>query len=275
MVAVDDGVRLRTWTAGTAGPLPPVVLLHGGPGMWDYLEPVSRMIEPLTVVHRFDQRGCGGSDPSDEQTMARSVADVEFLRRHFGHDRWIVAGHSFGAELAVEYALAYPERTASLIYLNGVGVGDWRSGYRAESARRMTAAQRDRLDALHALPSRTSDEELEFRTLAWFTDHADQTKGWELARADARVEFPINVEANRRLGNERKARSPLLPEVAGLTMPCHFVHGEGDPRPAWAVADLAAAIPGADLHVLPNVGHEPWREDPQPFETLLRTLIND
>jgi len=32
--------------------------------MWEYLEPVARMLEPLTVVHRFDQRGCGGSDPS-------------------------------------------------------------------------------------------------------------------------------------------------------------------------------------------------------------------
>jgi proline iminopeptidase len=86
MVGVDDGVRLRTWTTGTPSALPPVVLLHGGPGLWDNLEPVARMLAPLTVVHRFDQRGCGGSDPSAEHTLARYVADVEALRRHWGHD---------------------------------------------------------------------------------------------------------------------------------------------------------------------------------------------
>ena len=33
MVEVDDGTRLRTWTTGTRGALPPVVLVHGGPGL--------------------------------------------------------------------------------------------------------------------------------------------------------------------------------------------------------------------------------------------------
>jgi proline iminopeptidase len=56
MVEVD-GVRLRTWTTGTATDLPAVVLLHGGPGLWDNLAPVARMLEPSTTVHRFDQPG--------------------------------------------------------------------------------------------------------------------------------------------------------------------------------------------------------------------------
>jgi proline iminopeptidase len=80
MVGTDDGVRLRTWTTGTATGLPPVLLIHGGPGLWDYLGPVARMLEPLTTVHRFDHRGCGGSDPSDEHTFARYRADIESLR---------------------------------------------------------------------------------------------------------------------------------------------------------------------------------------------------
>ena len=274
MIPVDDGVRLRTWTAGTRGSLPPVVLLHGGPGMWDYLEPVSRMLEPLTVVHRFDQRGCGGSDPSDEHTMARYVADVDALRRHWGHDTWIVAGHSFGADLALAYAIAHPGRTAALLYLNGVGVGDWRPAYHAERARRMTEAQRDRLADLAARASRSRDEEIEFRTLSWFTDHADPAKGWELAMADAQLDIPVNHQANQRLNAERKANE-LTAAAGRLTMPCHLVHGSDDPRPGWAVADLAAAIPDARLHILENTGHQPWREQPEAFARVLRSLVAD
>ncbi|MEV6488935.1 alpha/beta hydrolase [Actinoplanes sp. NPDC051633] len=275
MIPADDGVRLRTWTAGTATGRPSVLLLHGGPGLWDYLGPVSRMLEPLTVVHRFDQRGCGGSDPSDEHTTARYVADIEALRRHWNVESWTVAGHSFGSELALSYAIVHPARTAALLYLNGVGIGDWRAAYRAEIARRMTPAQRDRLAGLSARTHRTHDEELEFRTLAWFTDHADPHRGWAWAAADAAVDLPINFTANRRLADERRARDEAAHVAAArrLTMPCHFVHGAADPRPSAAVAELAAAIPTAELHILEGAGHQPWREHPERFAALLRKIV--
>jgi proline iminopeptidase len=65
MVRMEDGVRVRTWTSGTVRDSAPVLFIHGGPGMWDYLGPVADMLAPITMVHRFDQRGCGGSDPSE------------------------------------------------------------------------------------------------------------------------------------------------------------------------------------------------------------------
>jgi proline iminopeptidase len=275
MVEVDDGVRLRTWTAGAASSLPPVVLLHGGPGMWDYLEPVARMLEPLTVVHRFDQRGCGGSDPSDRHTVARYVADIEALRRHWRHDTWIVLGHSFGATLAFAYAVAHPGRTAALGYLAGVGVGDWRRAYRTERLRRMTADQQERLAALRARPDRSPAEEVEFRALSWFTDFADPVLGWKLALADAQEDKAINFEANQMLNAETEQWSvaDMLAQARRLPMPCWFVHGHGDPRPSSTVADLADEIPGAQMHVMAGAGHNLWRERPTELQDLLRRLI--
>lgn len=105
-VRVDDGVRLWTATAG-AGPTA-VVLCHGGAGMWDYLQPVATMLTDVARVHRWEQRGCDRSDRTGPYSIARYVADLEFLRHHFGHQRWVVAGHSFGAGLALRYALAHP-----------------------------------------------------------------------------------------------------------------------------------------------------------------------
>jgi proline iminopeptidase len=275
MVEVDDGVRLRTWTTGTATARPAVVLLHGGPGLWDYLEPVARMLEPVTTVHRFDQRGCGGSDESADYTLARAVADVDALRRHWGYDGWVVVGHSYGATLALAYAVAHPGSTLAVGYLNGVGVGDWRSAFRAEQSRRRTPEQRQRLADLEARADRSPAEEIEFRTLSWFTDFADPDDGLPAARADARVDLPINVRANRALWADccRWSDTDLVPQARRLTMPCWFLHGERDPRPSRTVADLAGVIPAARLHLIPGAGHKPWHERPAEVERLLRGLI--
>lgn len=270
MVPADDGVPLRTWTSGTAGDRPPVLLLHGGPGLWDYLEPVARTLDPLTLVHRFDQRGCGGSGESAEHTFDRYLADVEALREHWGHDDWVVVGHSFGATLALEYATRHPDRTRALVYLSGVGIGDWRGPCRAETDRRTTAAQRERLAALEG-SARSTREEVEFRTLAWFTDHADPVDGLRWAREDAEGGQPINWAANRALTAEADSRP--APGVAALTMPCWFVHGERDPRPAHTVAALAAAVPGARFEVIPGAGHHPWRERPARLRDLLAEVL--
>jgi|HubBroStandDraft_2_1064218.scaffolds.fasta_scaffold138984_2 hypothetical protein len=46
MIEMDDGAQLRTWTAGSVIPQGlPVVMVHGGPGIRDYLAPVAGLVE--------------------------------------------------------------------------------------------------------------------------------------------------------------------------------------------------------------------------------------
>lgn len=80
---MSDGALLATSTGGAPGDLPPAVLLHGGPGLWDYLEPLARLIEGGTLVHRYDQRGCGSSSTAEpaQLAIAHCVADLEELRQ--------------------------------------------------------------------------------------------------------------------------------------------------------------------------------------------------
>lgn len=100
-VEMDDGARLRTWVAGhTNAGTPPVVMVHGGPGLPDYLAPVAELIVDLSRVHRYDQRGIGGSPWDGEHTIARHVRDLELLLDVWGYDRAILIGHSFGTDHA-------------------------------------------------------------------------------------------------------------------------------------------------------------------------------
>src|SRR5437764_15134457 len=88
------------WTA-TTGTGVPVLLCHGGPGGDDDLEPLAELVDDLAEVHRFDQRGGGRSTPDGPWTVSALVDDMETLRRRFGHERWIVGGHSWRASGAV------------------------------------------------------------------------------------------------------------------------------------------------------------------------------
>ncbi|MFI5709401.1 alpha/beta fold hydrolase [Kribbella sp. NPDC051620] len=269
-VTLSDGTRLRTWTTGTTTASPPVVLLHGGPGLWDYLEPVAAMLDDLTVVHRFDQRGCGGSGPSENQTMQRLQEDVDELRRYWGHEQIVVLGHSFGAKLALTYAAAYPAYVAKVGHFSGVGIGDWHTPYYEERDRRMTPEQVKRLTALQT--SRSPEEETEFRALSWFTDNVDREHAWQWALEDAAAPYPINFAANRALANA-VPDDELAAQVGELPMPVWFIHGDGDPRPVGAVRELAKYSPGHEFRVIEGAGHSPWRERPDALRQVLREFL--
>jgi proline iminopeptidase len=242
--------------------------------LWDDYAVLAEMLDDLTVVHRFDQRGCGRSDPSELQTMRRLAQDIDELRAYWGHERILVIGHSFGATLALLYAALYPEHAAGAVYVSGVGIGDWRTAYHEEAGRRMTAAQRDRLDALSAA-DRTAEEEIEFRVLSWFTDHADQSMAMTWALESALVDLPINFAANTALGLEIKSWPEDYVRGLAASLPMHvtYVHGDGDPRPASAVQELAAHTPHHTFHLVADAGHSPWREQPEAVREMLRASV--
>jgi proline iminopeptidase len=172
------------------------------------------------------------------------------------------------------YAATYADHVAGVIYLNGVGIGDWHTPYYAERARRMTPEQAARLDDLTGR-KRTADEETEFRVLSWFTDHADRDQAVAWARASAAVDLPINFAANRVLSAEINNWSD--DHVAGLAAsipaPITFIHGDSDPRPASAVRALAAHAREHTFHLIPGAGHSPWLEQPELVREVLRSAV--
>ena len=121
MLDVGDGHRIYVEQCGNPDGLP-VVVLHGGPGggcspaMRRYFDPGHYR------VILFDQRGCGRSRPHasiEANTTWHLVRDIELIRDTLGIERWIVFGGSWGATLALIYALRHPQRALHLI-LRGI-----------------------------------------------------------------------------------------------------------------------------------------------------------
>ncbi|AQZ70016.1 alpha/beta hydrolase [[Actinomadura] parvosata subsp. kistnae] len=275
---MNDGTRLRTWTTGSAlSPRTPVVMLHGGPGVPDYLAPVAALIDDLCLVHRYDQRGTGGSRWEGEHTVARHVEDLASLLDTWGHDRAVLIGHSFGTTLAAYFLLAHPERVAGLIQIAGPFLGPWRDADRATQRARRTDEQQARLAELEALGSRTDAEEIEYLTLSWSTDHADRNQAWAWALESARTLRPINYTMNSRLNAAAKA-DPLeshMDELRERLPPgAVIIGGAGDSRPADALRRAARDL-ACEVVIIPNAGHNPWLEAPDQFGTALRTAVQN
>ncbi len=114
-VKVDDGVYLhvRCWP----GPGRPFLLVHGlssNARLWD--EVAAELSAAGHGVHAVDLRSHGESDtpPSgyDTMTAAADLAGIEL-------DDAIVAGQSWGGNVAVAYAAQHPEMVAGLALVDG------------------------------------------------------------------------------------------------------------------------------------------------------------
>lgn len=115
-----DGIRHWVRVAGVATGDPPLVIVHGGPGGHTYnFERTAgeRLARARRLVY-YEQRGSGRSaEPADTgaYSIPILVADLEQLRRALDVDRLDLLGYSFGGRLALEYALAHPDRVRRLV----------------------------------------------------------------------------------------------------------------------------------------------------------------
>ncbi|MGX1880624.1 alpha/beta fold hydrolase [Streptomyces sp. NPDC055287] len=267
--AADDGAKL--W-AERSGEGEPVMLCHGGPGLWDTFEDVARLLADRgAAVYRWDQRGCGRSERRGPYSVARSVADLDAVRRYFGLETVTLLGHSWGARLALHYTLAHPERVTRLVYVSGTGIGP-DSGWHPEFVGNLRAAIGERLarwEELRSRERRTEAQEREMCVLQWSADFAgpDRERALRLAERMATPWFGVNFECTAEIDAETRTMSEhqLHAACGGLRMPVVIVDGAEDIRPRDAVDSLEQALPHVSRVTLAGAGHMPWAESPVEF----------
>ncbi|KAB2966265.1 alpha/beta fold hydrolase [Zoogloea sp.] len=282
LLPVGDGHRLHVETSGNpAGE--PVVLLHGGPGsgcsprMRDLYDPGRHFLVA------FDQRGAGRSEPAGEtrtNTTAHLVADLEALRRHLGVARWRVTGGSWGATLALAYAMAHRGAVSGLVlrssFLPGKGniehffaglAGEAPAAWQALSAALPEAGGVDLLTAL-AMRLVASDPAIaEAAALAWLAYE-------QALAAPGKPSTSTCPDAAQRAALVRKYRLQAHYLLAGCFLdetdflagcqalaglPVVLIHGRGDRVCPPANGErLHAHIPGSRLIWIDGCGHDPF-----------------
>jgi len=272
-LAVDGGHRIYFEESGN--PLGfPVLFLHGGPG--SRTRPAHRRyFDPAFFrIVLFDQRGCGLSTPSGSSianTTQHLVADIEKLRTTLGVGRWLLFGGSWGCAVAMAYSIAHPDAVAGMI-LRGVFLGGrnevrwYLSGMKRfipEAWQAFTGGNDDgiveryRGQLLHPDRSVAIDAarrwyDYEARTMSMGDMSADTgapAADELLARVNVQVHYMAHdcfLAPGELLGNAwRVGRVPTVIVQGRMDMVC----------PPETAAALAAAMPHAELQMVPDAGH--------------------
>lgn len=257
-----------------SGEGPEVVVLHGGPGAHhDYLLPgFDRLAEGRTLVY-YDQRGGGRSLVGRDVPLGwrEHVDDLEALRSVWRIERLDLCGYSWGALLAMLYAITYPQRVASLALVSPA-----------------PAAKSERLEFEQNLVRRNATPDLvvaravlqasglRSQNLAGYNQRLFElaVSGYfhDPRRAADLTPFRITGRTQQEVWNSLGEEFDLRPALSRLAVRALVVHGDDDPIPLSTAAATAAAL-HASLDVLPACGHVPYVEAPDAFIAALDPFL--
>ena len=228
-----DGVRIHYDVVGRG---PALLLTHGFTGSSADFEKCRDALARENTVITWDLRGHGRSDCPAEPasySVPLCVADMAALLDVAGAARAVLAGHSLGGFLSLEFQLANRARVAGLILI------DTGPGYRKDEPR---AGWNKRAEGFAR----------EF-----------EAKGGERALGLARAARGILAQHDAR----------VLESLPAIAVPTLVVVGEHDTPFLAGSRYMAEKIPGAKLEVIANAGHSPAAEQPEVFSRVTSEFL--
>ncbi len=266
-------VHGRRVHAVVMGQGPDLVLIHGAGGnLRDFTFDLAERLARHYRVFMFDRPGAGYTDRGTKayeslwttkaETPREQAELLQAAAAQLGAERPIVLGHSYGATVAIAWAVYLPERIAAMVDVSGP-VMPWPGGlswfYNVNGSHVGGVAVPPLLTAFATQGMIDDSLTGVFAPNPVPEGYADSF-GVPLAlRRDA-------IRANARQVNTLRPQvvemSPLYPQI---TIPVEIVHGDADLTVPLSIHSepLARLVPGANLTVLPGVGHMPHHADPE------------
>jgi pimeloyl-ACP methyl ester carboxylesterase len=269
-VPVAGGVISGSMT----GSGPPVVMLHGGPGLSDYLGSLDGELASGYTVYRYQQRGLAPSTTSGPFSVETHADDALAVLQAVAPAGAYLIGHSWGGYLAMHLAAMRSDLIVGLVVVDPLGaVGD---GGEADMGRLMqertppeAMARASELDERAMAGNGTVEEAIESLALVW--------PAYFAVPASAPAMPPISIALDCYSETWKSVHDHLSKQtVAGLlprvTIPTVFVMGASSPIPPGHGLASAALIPGARTQVHEGCGHFPWIERPGVIRNALDSL---
>jgi pimeloyl-ACP methyl ester carboxylesterase len=193
--------------------------------------------------------------------LADAVAVLDKLE--VGHT--IVLGHSWGGHLALQLALAEPERVRAVVVIDGLGsVDDGGSPALGQELRRRlrpdAQARCKELDVRLAQPGPTDADALARLALLWPGYFADPANAPPIP-PHIRLSMACNVATHASARQELRSGA-FARRLNRLAAPVVVVVGEKSPMSVHLGEETARRVPPGELMVVPDAGHLPWYEQP-------------
>ena len=246
----------------------PTFILHGGPGFGhDPMLQLTNLSDRYKLFF-YDQRAAGrstGYADTASHTIENFIDDLEQLRLNLAPGKINIIGASWGAMLAMQYAMVYTDNINALVLLGSMGDNSvWMEEFSANIKKNRTTA-----DSLTMAQIKSSDEyknrvpevrarysKTFFRSYFHNQDLADSIKMWIPDSAQKKVEG--------RYGRIYRYFDDydIHDDLKRIKCPTLIVHGDADVIPVYVAERLNEIIEKSKLVILPNVGHFLWIEAP-------------
>jgi 2-succinyl-6-hydroxy-2,4-cyclohexadiene-1-carboxylate synthase len=225
-----------------------IVLLHGFTHTGRSWDPVVARLGERYSALAPDIRGHGTAADARPIGLAQCREDVAIA----APGRFALAGYSMGGRVALHFALAHPERVEALVLIGATaGIAD-PVEREARVAEDLALAAEIEAGPLEVFVERWGRKPL-------FKGQAAEVA--EAARADRLRNTPAGLAAALR-GLGQGACPPVWARLGELQMPVTLVVGERDAKYGKLAERMAAALPRADLLVVPSTRHAVHLEAP-------------
>ncbi|MCY1254130.1 putative non-heme bromoperoxidase BpoC [compost metagenome] len=267
--ADSKGVRLYVESTGSGTP---IVFIHEFAGdlrNWEYqVRTLGRRYRCIT----FNSRGYPPSDVPQEveqYSQELAVADIASVLRHCNAERAHVVGLSMGGYTALNFAIAHPEMTRSVVAAS-VGHGsdpDKREAFLKSNAdlavRMLEFGMQEGADHYLNGPARRRFKEKNPRGSSEFNSQFAEHS-------------PIGAALTKRgLQLRRPTVYELKDQLARLAVPTLVIAGDDDDPCLDPSLFLKRTIPDARLWIVPRTTHTVNLEEPEEFSRAVTAFLAD
>jgi 2-succinyl-6-hydroxy-2,4-cyclohexadiene-1-carboxylate synthase len=248
-------MQLPTYIHGEG---PSVVLVHGRGEAHETWDPVMPYLQHYRVI-RVDLVGFGAApspEGAEHYTIESNRVDLaETLAEIKTDGPFALVGHSMGGMIAASYATHHDERLAALVLESTSAAYPYSDEHFPQ--------QHDFMNQLADLAERQGMDGV--------CTHLGAEHGLGSAMRERLMRMTAHAFAASIRGNA--SMEDLHGPLATLNTPTLVVAGREDKAFLPWCERLAATVPGAELHILPDVGHGPHGESPEVFGERLRAFL--
>lgn len=262
------------------GPLPPLLVAHGGPGFThNYLTPLEELAENRQVIF-WDQLGCGRSEcPTDPAlwTMERSLLEVDAVREGLRLDRHHLFGNSWGGMLVQQYVLDRRPDLVSLIVSNSLASMPLMEKETARLKQALPQSVQETIDH-HERNGYYSCPEYQGAMAIWFQHYICRLQPWPrgleecFAGQGAEIYRTMVGPSDFNVTGNLKEWD-ILGRLHEISVPTLFVAGRYDECTPEHMRLMQEQVSGSELALFESSAHMPFYEEPRAFMTTMKDFM--
>ncbi|HEX6389365.1 MAG TPA: alpha/beta hydrolase [Solirubrobacteraceae bacterium] len=250
---VTSGQAQLAVEVNNAAARPRVLLLHAGVTDKRSWQPLVAALGSGVATIAFDRRGYGETtyEPEEHSHVDDAVAVLDVVG---ASEPVVVIGASMGGRLALDLALAHPERVAALVLIGSAVRGEPESGFPEPTA------EEQRLEAAFETAGEDLDAVNRIEAHYWL-DGPGAPEG-RVSGAVRDLFLDMNgIELRSPDPGEQRELASAYDRLGEIGVPVLVLVGDLDEgQTRWLSAQLAERIPGARFETLADTAHLPHME---------------